>query len=88
MTRLNISSRLLATAAFGGIMLAAVPAAAQEQAAPATTAAKPEIGDFGFDMKGMAPQVSIEMGRGHVPSHYQPSFFEMEEATSAVKLEG
>ncbi|NYF33519.1 M13 family metallopeptidase [Sphingopyxis sp. JAI108] len=53
MTRLNISSRLLATAAFGGIMLAAVPAAAQEQAAPATTAAKPEIGDFGFDLSGM-----------------------------------
>ena len=57
MTRLNISSRLLATAAFGGIMLAAVPAAAQEQAAPATTAAKPEIGDFGFDLSGMDKSV-------------------------------
>lgn len=38
-------------------------------------------------LKGMAPQVSVEMGRGHVPSHYQPSFAEMEEATSAVKIE-
>jgi chemotaxis protein MotA len=38
-------------------------------------------------LKGMAPQVSIEMGRGHVPSHYQPTFAEMEEATSAIKLE-
>jgi putative endopeptidase len=56
MTRLHISSRLMATAALGAIMLAAVPATAQQQttAAPAaTTAAKPEIGDFGFDLTGM-----------------------------------
>jgi chemotaxis protein MotA len=38
-------------------------------------------------LKGMAPQVSVEMGRGHIPSHYQPSFTEIEEATSNVKLE-
>ena len=59
MTRLNISSRLLATAALGGLMLAAVPAAAQENTAtaPVTTAAKPEIGDFGFDLTGMDKSV-------------------------------
>ena len=59
MTRLNISSRLLATAALGGLMLAAVPAAAQEKTAtaPVTTAAKPEIGDFGFDLTGMDKSV-------------------------------
>jgi chemotaxis protein MotA len=38
-------------------------------------------------LKGMAPQVSVEMGRGQVPSHYQPTFAEMEEATSAIKLD-
>lgn len=38
-------------------------------------------------LKGMAPQVSVEMGRGQVPTHYQPTFAEMEEATSAVKIE-
>ena len=38
-------------------------------------------------LKGMAPQVSVEMGRGQVPSHYQPTFAEIEEATSAVKLD-
>jgi putative endopeptidase len=54
MTRLNISSRLLATAA---LVLAAVPATAQDQAAPATTAAKPEIGAFGFDLTGMDKSV-------------------------------
>lgn len=53
---LNISSRLMATAALGALMLAAVPATAKEKAAtaPATeTTAKPEIGDFGFDLTGM-----------------------------------
>ncbi|HEY0597631.1 M13 family metallopeptidase [Sphingopyxis sp.] len=51
-----MSSRLMATAALGALMLAAVPAAAQQQTATApatTTAAKPEIGDFGFDLTGM-----------------------------------
>jgi chemotaxis protein MotA len=38
-------------------------------------------------LKGMAPQVSVEIGRTQVPSHMQPGFSEMEEATSAVKLE-
>lgn len=38
-------------------------------------------------LKGMAPQVSVEIGRTQVPSHMQPSFAEMEEATSAVKIE-
>ena len=38
-------------------------------------------------LKGLAPQVSIEMARGNVPGHYQPSFAEMEEATSAIKIE-
>ncbi len=39
-------------------------------------------------LKGMAPQISMEMGRGHIPSHYQPSFAEMEEATANIKAEG
>ncbi len=38
-------------------------------------------------LKGMAPQVSVEIGRTQVPSHMQPTFAEMEEATSAVKTE-
>ncbi len=38
-------------------------------------------------LKGMAPQVSVEIGRTQVPSHMQPTFAEMEEATSAVKIE-
>ena len=53
---LHISSRLMATAALGALMLAAVPATAKEKAttAPATeTTAKPKIGDFGFDLTGM-----------------------------------
>ena len=39
-------------------------------------------------LKGMAPQVSVEMGRGQIPSHFQPTFLEMEEATGAIKIEG
>ncbi len=39
-------------------------------------------------LKGAAPQVSMEVGRGNIPTHYQPSFAEMEEASSQVKVEG
>lgn len=38
-------------------------------------------------LKGMAPQVSVEIGRSQVPSHLQPTFAQMEEATSAIKVE-
>lgn len=38
-------------------------------------------------LKGMAPQISMEMGRGNVPSHLQPTFAEMEEAAGAIKIE-
>lgn len=38
-------------------------------------------------LKGMAPQVSMEMGRAQIPTHYQPAFAEMEEASSAIKVE-
>ncbi len=58
---LHISSRLMATAALGALMLAAVPATAKEKAATAPaaapSAAKPEIGDFGFDLGGMDKSV-------------------------------
>ncbi|HET6526604.1 M13 family metallopeptidase [Sphingopyxis sp.] len=58
MTRLKLSSPLLATAALGALILTAIPASAQEQAAPAAaTDAKPEIGDFGFDLTGMDKSV-------------------------------
>jgi chemotaxis protein MotA len=39
-------------------------------------------------LKGMAPQVSMEMGRSQIPGHFQPTFVEMEEITSTIKLEG
>jgi chemotaxis protein MotA len=39
-------------------------------------------------MKGMAPQVSVEIGRGLIPTYYQPSFAEMEEIINNVKVEG
>lgn len=39
-------------------------------------------------LKGMAPQISMEIGRGNVPSHYQPSFAELEEITNNLKVEG
>ncbi len=38
-------------------------------------------------LKGMAPQVSMEMGRTQIPTSYQPTFAEMEEASSNVKME-
>ncbi|RYD43366.1 MAG: M13 family peptidase [Sphingomonadales bacterium] len=53
---LHISSRLMATVALGAMMIAAVPVNAKEKAATAPTTettAKPEIGDFGFDLTGM-----------------------------------
>ncbi|MBL0916524.1 MAG: M13 family peptidase, partial [Sphingopyxis sp.] len=56
MTRSKLSSRLMATAALGAVLLGPVPALAKDEAkAPATTTAtaKPEIGDFGFDLTGM-----------------------------------
>jgi putative endopeptidase len=58
MNRPNISSRLMATAALGAMLLGAVPALAKDEAAPATSApAKPQIGNFGFDLTGMDKSV-------------------------------
>jgi chemotaxis protein MotA len=39
-------------------------------------------------LKGMAPQISIEMGRAQIPSHFQPTFLEMEQMTSELKIDG
>jgi len=39
-------------------------------------------------LKGFAPQISMEVGRGHVPSHMQPTFAQMEEISSTIKIEG
>lgn len=36
-------------------------------------------------LKGNAPQVSVEIGRGNVPGAYQPTFFELEEAMQEMK---
>ncbi len=38
-------------------------------------------------LNGAAPQVSMEMGRANVPSYYQPTFIEMEQATGELKAE-
>lgn len=61
MTRPTQHPRLLATAALGALLFAAVPAIAKEKAATTETAAKPaakpEIGDFGFDATGMDKSV-------------------------------
>jgi chemotaxis protein MotA len=35
-------------------------------------------------LHGNAAQVSVEIGRGSVPSHFQPSFADLETALSAV----
>lgn len=35
-------------------------------------------------LNGNAPQVSVEIGRGNVPTQVQPSFFELEEALNAT----
>jgi chemotaxis protein MotA len=39
-------------------------------------------------LKGSAPQISMEIGRGSVPTYYQPSFLDMEKLTSELKIEG
>ena len=38
-------------------------------------------------LHGNAAQISVEIGRGHVPSGAQPSFLELEEALSAIPAE-
>lgn len=38
-------------------------------------------------LHGNAAQISVEIGRGNVPSAYQPSFIELEEALSAAPAE-
>lgn len=37
-------------------------------------------------LKGNAPQVSVEMGRGNIPTDYQPTFFELEAAMNEIKV--
>lgn len=39
-------------------------------------------------LKGSAPQISMEIGRGNVPSYYQPTFLELETFTNDLKVEG
>jgi chemotaxis protein MotA len=39
-------------------------------------------------LHGNAAQVSVEIGRGSVPSEYQPSFQELEAALNAIPPEG
>lgn len=39
-------------------------------------------------LKGLAPQISMEIGRGNVPHHYQPTFAEMETITNELKIDG
>jgi chemotaxis protein MotA len=38
-------------------------------------------------LKGLAPQLSMEIGRGNVPTVYQPTFAELEQASGEVKAE-
>lgn len=38
-------------------------------------------------LHGNAPQISVEIGRGSVPSHIQPSFAQLEEALDAIPPE-
>ena len=38
-------------------------------------------------LHGNAAQISVEIGRGNVPSAAQPSFLELEEALSAIPAE-
>lgn len=37
-------------------------------------------------LHGNAPQVSVEIGRGNIPSHYQPNFADMEALLSTVQI--
>ena len=37
-------------------------------------------------LKGLAPQLSMEIGRGNIPTPYQPSFSVMEEASGEVEI--
>jgi chemotaxis protein MotA len=39
-------------------------------------------------LHGNAAQISVEIGRGNVPSGAQPSFLELEEALGAIPAEG
>ena len=39
-------------------------------------------------LHGNAAQISVEIGRGSVPSTAQPSFLELEETLSAIPAEG
>lgn len=39
-------------------------------------------------LKGLAPQISMEIGRGNIPTVYQPSFAEMEQAAAEVQIPG
>jgi chemotaxis protein MotA len=36
-------------------------------------------------LKGNAPQISLEIGRGLVPTKFQPTFFELEEVLNGIK---
>lgn len=42
---------------------------------------------FVAHLKGNPPQISVEIGRGNVPSIYQPSFAELEETLNNAKME-
>jgi chemotaxis protein MotA len=37
-------------------------------------------------LKGNAPQISVEIGRGNIPTMYQPSFFELEASMNELKI--
>jgi chemotaxis protein MotA len=39
-------------------------------------------------LHGNAPQVSVEIGRGNIPSHLQPTFLELEESLNAKTASG
>ena len=39
-------------------------------------------------LQGNAPQMSVEIGRGNVPTIYQPKFSEMEQLLSALPAPG